>query len=285
MLRGWTGALVLCAVSAGAQQTFEVASVKPSAPDASANPMLAKTMERMYDSQPRGWIPAEKGRLNLKNRSLRGLIASAYRVRSSEVSGPAWMADARFDIEAKFPVGTPKEALNEMLRALLEERFGLAVHREPGEVAGYAIVQAKGGAKLTAAAPEEKPAEAAPMDEEARREQQRKMQEQMQKRMQEMRKQTASGEGPVNRNSWNAPSVTLGQLGDWLAPLLEKPVVDATGLEGKYAIQIVLERYGDDTQEYAANQALAKLGLKLEARKVPVSTVVVDKVERTPREN
>lgn len=201
-----------------AQQTFDVASVKPSAPQEGGRGALAMMMERMSDSQPRGWLPAEKGRLRLENRSLRSLIAAAYGARSSEVSGPAWMADARFEVQATFPEGTKKEALTEMLRNLLAERFGLVVHREDKEVPGYALTEAKGGAKLTSAAP-------------------------------------------------------------------EKPVLDETGIDGKFAVEIVLERYGDDTQEYAAQQALAKLGLKLEARKVTVSTVVVDKVERTPKEN
>jgi uncharacterized protein (TIGR03435 family) len=283
MLRVIFGALALGA-AALAQQTFDVASVKPSPPAEGGRATLATLMDRLADNQARGWLPAEKGRLKLENRSLRGLIAMAYKARTSEISGPAWLADARFEVQATFPEGTPKEALTEMLRNLLVERFGLVVHREDREVAGYALVEAKGGAKLTPAAPE-KPEEAAPMDEEARREQQRKMQEAAQKRMQEMAKLRAAGEGPVNRNSWNAPSVTMQQTADWLATLVGKPVVEATGIEGKYAMQVVVERFGDDTQEYAAGQALAKFGLKLEARKVTVSTVVVDQVEKTPKEN
>lgn len=66
---------------------------------------------------------------------------------------------------------------------------------------------------------------------------------------------------------------------------MAKPVLDETGIAGKFKVELVLERYGDDTEEYAAQQALGKLGLRLEARKVKVSTVVVDRVERTPKEN
>jgi uncharacterized protein (TIGR03435 family) len=293
MLRLILGALALSA-AALAQQTFDVASLKPSPPSPASNPMMAQAMakaqDRMYDGRPLGWLPIEKTRLTLKNRPLAGLIGSAYRVRQRDVSGPAWLADDRYEIEATFPADTPHATVNDMLRALLEERFGLKVHVENRETAGYALVEAKGGSKLTPATePEKKPADAAPMDEEARREQMRKMQETMQqtmqKRMEEMRKQREAGEGPVNRNSWNATSVTVAQLADWLAPIVEKPVADATGLDGKYTFQIAVERFGDATPEYAVGQALAKLGLKLETKKVTVSTVVVDQVERTPKGN
>src|SRR5579883_2963786 len=194
MLRAVIGALALSA-AALAQQTFEVASVKPSAPpDQAANPKMAELMAmsqgRMYDGRPRGWLPLEKGRISLKNRSLAGLIASAYSVRQREVSGPSWMNDARFDIEARFPEGTPKASVNEMLRSLLEERFGLKVHREDKEAQGFALVPAKGGAKLTMAA-EQNPGEAAPMDEDARKAVMEKMKEANQKHIQEMKAMAA----------------------------------------------------------------------------------------------
>jgi uncharacterized protein (TIGR03435 family) len=290
MLRLILGALALSA-AALAQQTFDVASLKPSPPSTAPNPMaaqmMAKSQDHMYDSQPLGWLPIEKTRLTMKNRSLAGLIASAFRVRQRDVSGPAWLAEDRYEIEATFPVDTPKAAVNDMLRALLEERFGLKIHREGKEVAGYALVEATGGAKLTpAAAKSEEPA--APMSDEDRRVMREKMQADMQKRMEAMRQQAAANGGPgggFSTNSWNAPGVTLEKVADWLAPILEKPVVDATGIQGKYDFDIQVARFGDDTQEYAIAQALAKFGLKLEARKVTVSTVVVDKVERTPEEN
>jgi uncharacterized protein (TIGR03435 family) len=288
MLRALFGALTLSA-AALAQQTFEVASVKPSAPAAqAANPKMAELMamaqSRMYDGQPRGWLPLQKARLSLKSRPLAGLVASAYGVRQSEVSGPSWMQDARFDIEATFPEGTPKVAVTEMLRALLEERFGLAVHREDKEVSGLALVEAKGGAKLTAAA-EKKDADDAPMDAEARRAMMEKMQESQKKRMEETKKLAADSGGRFSSDGWTAKAVTLSQVADWLAARVGKPVMDATGFDGKYDLDLQVVRIGDDTEEYAMAQALAKFGLKLESRKLTISTVVVDRVERTPKEN
>jgi uncharacterized protein (TIGR03435 family) len=290
MLRTVIGALALSA-AALAQQTFEVASVKPSAPSDGANPAMAMAMARaqdgMYNAQARGWLPVGKGRLTLKNRPLAGLIASAYRVRTSEVSGPSWMADARFEIEATLPEGTKAADVNEMLRALLEERFGLKAHREDKEVAGYALVEAKGGAKLASAAEQPKAEEGQPPDPEARRAQMDRMMAESRKRTEELRQQAAADgvTGGFNRNSWNARNKTLAEVADWLAAQVGKPVVDATGIEGKHDLELELVRFGDDTPEHAANQALAKFGLKLESRKVTVATVVVDQVERTPKEN
>src|SRR5947209_16576004 len=94
--------LILIANAAFAQiPTFEVASLKPYTPPADEPPMMTelrgRTSETMYDAHPPGWIPLEKTILKFRNRSLTGLIATAYRVRPLQVSGPSWMADARFD--------------------------------------------------------------------------------------------------------------------------------------------------------------------------------------------
>ena len=280
----------LWALPGFAQPAFEVASLKPAqppsgAPSPMAAEMMAKSQDRMFESRPIGWLPIEKTRLSLKNRSLAGLIASAYRVRIRQVTGPSWMAEDRFDVDATFPIDTPHAAVNDMLRALIEERFGLKAHREEKEESGYAIVQAKGGATLTAAAPKTTEDAPPPTDEE-RRANMEKMQAAMKKRMEEMKQQAASnGAGGFSTNTWSQPAGTMQDLADWFAALIGKPVVDGTELQGKYAFSVEVVRMGDDTQESAASRALAKLGLKLAPKKVAVGLVVVDQVDRTPKPN
>src|SRR5438270_5988101 len=116
---------ILIAAAAAAAQTasFEVASLKPYTPPANEAPMMTelrgRTSETMYDAHPPGWIPLEKTILKFRNRSLTGLIATAYRVRPLQVSGPSWMADARFDVDAVFPVGSSLETVDDMLKTLL----------------------------------------------------------------------------------------------------------------------------------------------------------------------
>ena len=51
-----------------------------------------------------------------------------------QVSGPEWLSGQGFDIEAKVPEGTLRQQVNEMLQALLEERFVRKVHPESRSV-------------------------------------------------------------------------------------------------------------------------------------------------------
>src|SRR5580698_5224001 len=93
------------------------------------------------------------------------IISIAYGVKSFQISGgPGWLPSDRFDIEAKMDAATAGalEKLSndqraavqqQMLQALLADRFQLAVHRETKELTIYTLVIAKGGPKLQTAKP------------------------------------------------------------------------------------------------------------------------------------
>jgi uncharacterized protein (TIGR03435 family) len=210
---------------------FEVASVKPAANPAGIGsvPMMR---EMMRTGRPPGQIPMKNpGRISLENWALLDLIAAAYGVRATQVSGPSWLADQDFDLEAKVPVGTPKEDLNAMLQTLLEERFGLQVHRDTRTLPGFALVVGKRGPNLK---PAELPPAAAPdLTEEERK---AKLKEQSQKGMAEvmerMRENRENGTplGAFNTASW--PSLTMDELAARLLRFVDAPVVDETGLPG-----------------------------------------------------
>lgn len=151
---------VLTAAAAFGQTkpSFEVATIKPSAP---IDPVkLAATLQAggkmpigaTIDSQS-----AEYLYLDLKS-----LITYAYGVKPYQISGPDWMQTTRFDIVAKMPEGSKKEDASKMLQTLLEERFKLTTHRASAEHPVLAIVAGRGGPKLKASA--EKPV---PIDESA----------------------------------------------------------------------------------------------------------------------
>jgi uncharacterized protein (TIGR03435 family) len=53
-----------------------------------------------------------------------------------------------FDISAKYPPETPRAGFLLMFQRLLDERFGLRIHRESREFAGYALILARRGPKL-----------------------------------------------------------------------------------------------------------------------------------------
>jgi uncharacterized protein (TIGR03435 family) len=125
-------------MAANADPAFEVATIKPSKPDA----------------QGKG-ITLRGGRFATFNTSLNDLITFAYGVQAKQVIGqPAWVDTAKFDIDAKPDTpGTPNDRqLKVMLKKLLVERFQLKFHEDKKELSVYALVPGKTPAKLTQAA-------------------------------------------------------------------------------------------------------------------------------------
>ena len=149
-------AAVLLACGLAVAQTpaslaFEVATVKLSALD--MNKLAAQL-------QATGQVPkigahVDKARAEYIFVPLKELIATAYRVKPAQISGPAWMNDItqRFDIVAKMPDGATVDQAPDMLQTLLAERFNLKLHRETKEHPVMALVLGKDGAKLQESAP------------------------------------------------------------------------------------------------------------------------------------
>ncbi|MFP5209113.1 MAG: TIGR03435 family protein [Acidobacteriota bacterium] len=131
---------------------FEVATVRPSAP----LDMQKLAAEIQAGKMPRLGAHVDAARAEYFYFPLRNLIAYAYNVKAYQVMGPAWMATERFDIEAKIPDGVAKDNAPAMMQELLEDRFGLKVHRDTHEREVWALVVGKGGPKLkdSAAVPE-----------------------------------------------------------------------------------------------------------------------------------
>ncbi len=148
----------LVAAHAQPKPSFEVATIKPSAPMDAAKMMAAM--------QAGGKIPI--GASITANRAeyyyldLKTLLTYAYGVKPFQITGPDWLSSTRFDIMAKLPEGSTKADAAKMLQSLLEDRFKLVTHRTSEEHPVLAIIIGKGGAKLKPSA--EKPV---PIDEEA----------------------------------------------------------------------------------------------------------------------
>jgi uncharacterized protein (TIGR03435 family) len=216
-------------------QTFEVASVKP-------NP----------SGPGHAGIDVDGNMIRMTNVTLQAVIVWAYEVSAPQLSGPAWLESERYDIVAKTASGAPEPA---MMRALLIERFKLAVHAATKEFPIYALVVAKNGPKLKKADP---------------------------------------GGDDMNSKPGHltARSVSMARLADFLARPragLGRPVVDKTGLAG--AFDFTLD-WTPDRDAQASEAPLSifvaleeQLGLKLEAQKGPVEVLVVDHVEKVPAEN
>src|SRR5215475_13056271 len=91
------------AVLAQNPPAFEVASIKPAAPQ-----QMGKMMVRMG---------SDAGRVNYSNVSLKDVLARAYNVKRYQLSAPSWMDSERYDITAKVPDGVPKEQIPAMLQS------------------------------------------------------------------------------------------------------------------------------------------------------------------------
>jgi uncharacterized protein (TIGR03435 family) len=128
------GVLLLSAVAVCAQ-SFEVASIKPSRPDA----------QRGSNGGPGSNDPVN---YRFISATLLDLIAIGYDVEYSQVSSKKPVDDARFDLQAKVPAGATKDQFRAMMRTLLGERFHLKAHTETREFPGFELIVAKSGPKL-----------------------------------------------------------------------------------------------------------------------------------------
>jgi uncharacterized protein (TIGR03435 family) len=202
----------------------------------------------------------------MRNVGLPEAILWAYKMVPYQIPNRGPLTDSeRYDILAKSAGPATADEMRPMLRALLAERFKLALHRETKEMSAFALVEAKGGHKL-------KESEA------------------------------ADGPGiiPSEGNAkifLNGKTASLDQLAGFLAGPLRAPVVDMTGLKGKYDFLFDITAYIPQEKDRQPGEAppdpvsvlqsaLPKqLGLRLEARKLPIETLVIDHVEKLPVEN
>jgi uncharacterized protein (TIGR03435 family) len=96
----------------------------------------------------------DAGRIDRYCVSLRELLLNVFAVAPARLVAPDWTETQVFDISAKLPEGATQEQLPAMFQSLLEDRFGLAFHRESKEGPINALVVAKGGLKVKAALPQ-----------------------------------------------------------------------------------------------------------------------------------
>jgi len=204
-----------------------------------------------------GWTQSP-GRISIDNLTLKDLVQYAWNVQEYQIAGgPKWLGNARFTIVAKMegigdpgqlqPGGDPR--VRAAMKALLAERFQLVAHIEKKELSGYALVPAKSGFKL-------KPVEA------------------------QDTLNTFVGNGKAT-----LPHSGLPALAEALSPVVERPVINETGIQGVYDIKLEWSPEGRPDKGPSLFTALQEqLGLRLEARKVPADIVVVDKAEK-PGEN
>ena len=264
--------------------TFEVASVKPSAP--------VPPSGGVYFGPARGGPGTpDPGQITWSYARLIDLLMTAYDVKAYQISGPPWMATERYNVIAKVPEGSTKEQVNVMWQNLLTERFGVVLHHESKDFQVDELVVAKGGHKLKESTEDDPGAEGPPKLD---------------------KKGDLSGPGLVTMITMgpNGPSAhtvakaqPLSKLTTMLGNQMNRPVLDKTGLTGKYDFNIEFTpnlppgQLGpgptgaaqvDNTSEPGPNLADAvqrQLGLRLVASKAKLEVVVIDKAEQVPTAN
>lgn len=214
----------------------------------------------------------EHGRLTCSNVTFMAILTRALGVQSYRVSGPAWLDTDHWEIVATAPPTTTNDEAMLMLQTLLAERFGLKFHRENRETSIFALVKTRAESLLT-------PADHG------------------------VGLSLAAGSSGTASIKGKVP---LSELVKYLTWRLGKPVIDDTGLVGRYNIElewVPLESEagyrrpasGSSNTEAATEltpvgpslfAALQEtLGLKLESRKASLQYMVLDAVNRSPTEN
>ena len=298
---------------ASQQLSFEVASVrlvKPM-PASSATPMPFQNRV----------LP---GRVDIVQ-PLRTVLLMALQVEAHRLVTPDWVNEQFIEIRATVPAGATVQQVPMMLRSLLVERLGLAVHNETRVSDAYHLVTGSAGSKMR-----EVP---------ALNELERKFEAQMTANGRQMADNVVQTlEGPLRTMSipggtrritsrtmyeltslgssdggrrLNAVRMTMPELVAVLSLNLAEPVLDRTGLKEIYQFTLDLPRdegvrqaiprlralAGDvssdaptkdlETADATAStlKALETIGLRLERRRGPMDTVVLDSINRTPTAN
>lgn len=251
---------------------FDVASVKPSPPDASGS-MISGPMPSRFTAQ---------------NATLKLLVMYAYGVRDYQVlGGPAWASSDGFDIAATYPGGKAPDPMSVslMVRTLLQERFKLRTHAETRDQPTYELVLSRQDGRLGPS---------------------------LRRSDTNCEAEMAARKGaPVAFGSGGVPTCmmitsprtiqggtrTLPMLASALSARVGRPVTDRTGLAGNF--DIVLEWTPDPGTPVMSGRSEVtpsspptadavsiftalqeQLGLRLASTRGPVEVVVIDAVER-----
>lgn len=197
-------------------------------------------------------------RLVIEGQTVNDLISFAYAVHPKQIAdAPAWLGTEKFDIDgqADQPGVANLHQIQEMLQKLLASRFDLKLHREKRDLSIYALKLAKGGPKMTPSA-ENKYA---------------------------LPTQSGHGQGSQQHRKFTNNSMSDFALG--MQPYMDRPVVDETGLPGRYDFTLRWTPYNSPTNDPNAAPDIftavqEELGLKLEATKGPADVLVIDHVEK-----
>jgi len=189
------------------------------------------------------WSQGSQDELKIMG-SLKTFLKLAYGIEDVQIAGgPKWLDSDLFEIDAKYSSPASVAQVKLMFRALLEQRFKLSTHTETKPLPVYSLVVAKGGPKLQQA------------------------------------------DASASRGSGSGPTLVRGTLGTaqlahMLTPVLGRTVIDNTGLNGVYKVDLTWAADDQPSGPSLFTAIQEQLGLKLEPTKGPVETLVIDHAEQ-----
>jgi len=287
-----------------AARVFEVATIRPAPPLDQA---------KVMSGQFRVGMSVDGNRVDIRFFSLADVIRTAYKVKQFQLSGPDWMSAERWDIQAKMPEGATKDDVPQMLQALLADRFKLQIHRDSKEQSVYALIVGKGGPKLTPSP------SAKPVDPDAPKTPSNQLSVNQDGKGMVVQTSEAGkmrmSMGPGGTMHMETERMSMDKFAEALSAFVDRPVVDQTEIKGDY--QVAFDLTMDDMRNAARKAGVAfpmgpapggaaaggaapaasdptgptifntiqQMGLKLEAKKAPMESIVVDHLEKAPTEN
>ncbi|ADW67809.1 TIGR03435 family protein [Granulicella tundricola] len=232
-------------LSAHAQSTptFEVATIKPAAPN---------TDGHTHINYPPG------GLFSASNITLLALMQWAWDMPQKQIlEGPSWLATTRFDLSAKFipteipadpthPPLSPQDLKRRMVQSLLAERCNLKLHPETRTLPAYDLILAKGGSKL-------QPSKA------------------------------NGKNFSIGSTHFDGEGLPVDLIAEQISHLVGRIVVDKTGLPDRYDLKLRWTPDDAPPAENAPPTLFTaieeQLGLKLEPAKEAVPVLVIDHID------
>jgi uncharacterized protein (TIGR03435 family) len=271
----WLPLAALLSVALFAQApAFEVATIN-SSPRASHGNL---TSVRIDQSQVR-----------IDGLSLAAILALAFRVHRAQIIGPDWLTTTGFTIVAKIPAGGSASEVPEMLQNLLIDRFRMKVNRETRDLPAYILTAGKRPLPPLEDGTPEITADSAGDNAKV-----------VQTPVGEMKMSTTASGGQIvgsrlrvslSREGAQLEMTSVATLVKALTADQDLPVVDQTGLTGKY--RIALDMRAGKAAPLNPNTPLNReldaveehLGLKVTRGKAPLEAIVINQIEKTPTAN
>jgi uncharacterized protein (TIGR03435 family) len=238
------------------------------------------SVKQAAPQQARRRVTVRADRIEFPAVTLWYCISYAYGMKSYQMSGPDWLREARYEVVAKSPEGTRLEDVPKMMQTLLKERFKLQAHQEAREVPVLLLTLGKEGPKLKEAAAESGDGMGGA--------------------------QVGMSASESGGERLDIKGGTMSTLANTLTGLLGRPVVDKSGLSGRY--DFILDFSRSETAGPKATggfneppplpppppgaepgvsiyTSIQQLGLKLVGQKLPMNVLVIDGAEKVPVEN